>query len=369
MQRDDRLKLIAAVFGVLASLAGASQIGGLIAAGQNDFVAFYVAGREAGGGSVYDSDRYYSFAAEELAARNEALVYIRPPFYALLFKPLTALDYQQAHYFWIVLRLFALAIFLSLFTVPARVDAVLAISVSAPLASSLFNGQDIALLLVVVALALRMQKNQSWLLAGAVLSLLSIKFHLFLSLPLLIIAQRRKDLAVGFGIGCLLLTGLSFVAAGPNWPLEYLEILTQERVSPRLEIMPNIHGLVGNLPSAIWLEAGLSLAVLAASWWIFRRTSFEIAIAVMIVGGFLVSYHSYGYDGAILVPAALTLLARTKSLLVKTASLASLFPLVWTAPAPVVQAVVVVLLVAVVWDLRSCDRQVPPTPVVLRLAS
>ena len=63
------------------------------------FVAFYVAGREAGGGSVYDSDRYYSFAAEELAARNEALVYIRPPFYALLFKPLTALDYQQAHYF------------------------------------------------------------------------------------------------------------------------------------------------------------------------------------------------------------------------------------------------------------------------------
>ena len=92
--------------------------------------------------------------------------------------------------------------------------------------------------------------------------------------------------------------------------------------------MPNIHGLVGNLPSAIWLEAGLSLAVLAASWWIFRRTSFEIAIAVMIVGGFLVSYHSYGYDGAILVPAALTLLARTKSLLVKTASLASLFPLV-----------------------------------------
>ena len=74
MQRDGRLKLIAAVIGVLASLAGASQISGLIAAGQNDFVAFYVAGREAGGGSVYDPDRYYSFAEEELSARSEALV-------------------------------------------------------------------------------------------------------------------------------------------------------------------------------------------------------------------------------------------------------------------------------------------------------
>ena len=252
------------------------------------------------------------------------------------------MDYQQAHYFWIAPRVLAVATFLWLFIVPTRVDVVLAISISVPLASSLLNGQDIALLLVVVALVLRMEKDQSWLLAGAALSLLSIKFHLFLLLPLLIIAQRRKGLAVGFGVGCLLLIGLSFVAAGPNWPLEYLGILTQARISPSLEIMPNVHGLVGNLAGAIWLEAGLSLAVLAASWWIFRRTSFEIAIAVMIVGGFLISYHSYGYDGAILVPAALILLARMKSLLVKTASLASLFPLSWTAPAAAAQAVVVV---------------------------
>ncbi len=353
MARRDRLKLIAAVFGLLASLAGSTQIISLIAAGQNDFVAFYVGGQEAAGGDVYDPARYYDFTEEEFSAHSEALVYIRPPFYALLFKPLAALDYQTAHFCWIGLRLLAVAAFLWLFPFPTRIDSVLAVCVSAPLASSLMNGQDIAVLLVVVALALRMEKAHTGLLAGAVLSLCAIKFHLFFPLPLLIIVRQRRDLVAGFFGAGVALAGLCFVAAGPTWPIAYIETLTQSRINPSLQIMPNIHGLVGNLPGAIWLEAGLTLAVLGASWWVFRRATFEISVALTIVAGFLISYHSYGYDGAILIPAALIFLARMESLAVKAASLASLFPLTWTAPAVAIQIVVIFLFLAVLWEVRS----------------
>ncbi len=362
MARRDRLKLIAAVFGLLASLAGSTRIIGLITAGQNDFVGFYVGGQEAASGDVYDSSRYYRFTEEEFSAHSEALVYIRPPFYALLFKPLAALDYQTAHFCWIGLRLLAVAAFLWLFPFPTRIDGVLAVCVSAPLASSLMNGQDIqdiAVLLVVVALALRMEKAHTGLPAGAVLSLCAIKFHLFFPLPLLIIARQRRDLVAGFFGAGVALAGLSFVAAGPTWPIAYIETLTQSRINPSLQIMPNIHGLVGNLPGAILLEAGLALAVLGACWWVFRRATFEISVALAIVAGFLISYHSYGYDGAILIPAALIFLARMESLAVKAASLASLFPLTWTAPAVAIQIVVIFLFLAVLWEVRSVRS---PTP-------
>jgi len=351
--RRDRLKLIAAVFGLLASLAGSTQIISLIAAGQNDFVPFYVSGREAVGGDVYDSASYYDFTEKEFSSRPEWLAYIRPPFYALLFKPLAALDYQTAHWCWIGLRLLAVAAFLWLFRLPTRIDAVLAVCVSAPLASSLMNGQDIAVLLVVVALALRMEKAHTGFLAGAVLSLCAIKFHLFFPLPLLIFSRQRRDLAAGFFGAGVALVGLSFVAAGPTWPIEYIETLTQSRISPSLQLMPNIHGLVGNMPCAIWLEVGFALAVLGACWWVFRRATFEISVALSIVAGFLISYHSYGHDGAILIPAALIFLARMESLAVKAASLALLFPLTWMAPAVPIQTVMIFLFLAVLWEVRS----------------
>jgi hypothetical protein len=240
---------------------------------------------------------------------GESLVYNRPPFYAVLLWPLGKLPYRESYFVWQTLSVGALVAFILLWRIPDRKAAVLACCWSLPLILAIAHGQDLTFLLLLLAASLRHYRTRPFL-AGFVLSLCAIKFHLFLLLPLLIIGQKRWRLLEGLAAGGAALIAVSFVAAGVGWPLHYLQMM-RLTIDPQPQIMPNFHGLLLGVPYGWLVELLLSLATAVAVWLISRRSDFEYALAAVLVGGLLISHHAYPQDCTLLLPALLILMVRS----------------------------------------------------------
>jgi len=110
--------------------------------GANDFMQLYVGAVEAGGPDLYDPEASYRFQQKQFGGIAEAVIYVRPAFYALLLKPLTWLgSYDAAHAAYTVLRLLAIVGFVLLWPKQGRWDAVMFTLMSLPLFIGLMNGQ------------------------------------------------------------------------------------------------------------------------------------------------------------------------------------------------------------------------------------
>ena len=98
--------------------------------------------------------------------------------------------------------------------------------------------------------------------------------------------------------------------------------------------MPNLHGALSELPASAALELAASIAVAAAVWFTARRGSFSIALRARdslhsnasLVGGLLLSQHSYLLDTAVVLPAALTVMTLSSSKALKVVALLLLVP-------------------------------------------
>ena len=306
MHRELIVKLVisAAIAGAIGAVMSRSSERAL--SGANDFIPLYVGAQSVGSDDLYAPEAYIEFQNERFGAAGESLRFTRPPFYAVLLAPLGLLDYQWSYWAWCALRLAGVAVFILFFPgAKSKADTLLWVALSIPIYAGLMAGQDSLLLLPLLALALRWERSRP-LAAGLALSLCAIKFHLFLMIPLLFLAQRRWDVAKGFAGGAALLTVLSFAGGGLSWPAEYYRTLTDNRVSPEAELMPNLHGL--GLPAAA--EAALCLLAAVAAWFIMRRVRFELGLAAALLGGLLISYHAYVMDTVILIPALMTILLR-----------------------------------------------------------
>lgn len=302
------------------------QVSDPIRTARNDFIPLYVAAKLAGTGDLYDAHAYYAFMIHRFEALHESLRFTRLPFYAALLWPISFLPYETAYGVWWLLRLAALAAFVALWRIPSRSDALLFTVLSLPVFASLAAGQDTILLLLFIALTFRSWEKGKLFSAGLALSLCAIKFHLFVLLPLLFWRQRLGRMAAGFGSGAAALLALTFVVEGWRWPLDYLRVLTDGRVHPGPDSMPNLHGLFAGLPHGLYLEAFAVAAVLWAAWWSLRDASFPSGFGLTLLGGLLLSFHSYLMDAAILLPALLIVLAGTTSRWIKIAGTLLLSP-------------------------------------------
>jgi Glycosyltransferase family 87 len=293
---------------------------------RNDFLPLYVAGKLAGTGDLYDPHAYYAFMIQRFAALHESLRFTRLPFYAVLLWPLSLLSYKTAYGVWWLLRIAALGAFVALWRIPSRADAALFTVLSLPVFASLAAGQDSILLLLFIAVAFRDWERGNDYRGGLALSLCAIKFHLFVLLPLLLWRQRLSRMAAGFGTGAAALAGVSFAVEGWRWPLEYFGVLTDGRVHPGPDTMPNLHGLFAALPHGAYLEIAAALAVVAAAWVTLRAVAFPSGFALTLLGGLLLSFHSYMMDAAILLPALLIVMAGTTRRSLKIAGALLLSP-------------------------------------------
>lgn len=331
VSRADLVALgFAALIGLGLNLFVALPLAPRAIQGDNDFPVFYMGGALAGSPALWDAAEYMELQQRELGSSDDSLVWIRPPFYALLLKPLSWLPFRQANAAWLVLRLAALGLAAATWRFSPRAALLLAVAVSPALMANLLGGQDALFVLGLAAAALFAAERGRPVAAGMVLSLATIKFNLLLPLPLLLAAQRRWRILQGVALGGVGLAALSVAAAGASWPADYLAALRQDRIHPNLQAMPSLSGLLSDVPQRPVWQTALTLALLAAVWFAFQRCDLRRGWALALATGVLAAPHAYLADCALLLPALLYAVDRSELRALKLGAMLLLFPpLLW----------------------------------------
>ena len=320
--------------------------------GQNDFRQFYVGGKLAVSGNLYNFDRVLEAQRDALGESNERMMPGRLPFYYAALAPLGRLPYHVALRLWNGCTILATALFVWLSPKARRAQLAVACCWSLPLVFSTAIGQDVGFVLLILVLTLRTLDSEQPLLAGLILSLCLIKFHLFLLLPLLFLGKREGRLASGFSIGAAVLLLISFVA-GWDWPRAYLA-LNLHAVSEDSRLMPTLHGLADHFPARDVVEFVLSVAVIGLVWRVVRRADFEVALTATFLGGLLLTRHAYLQDCGMLVGSLVTLFQRPGNAVVRYCALVLLLPipyvLFFMQGGATTAALFVLLLAAMAWS-------------------
>jgi len=295
--------------------------------GQNDFVQLYTAAKLAGTPDLYSRTANLAAVQATLGFTMDSVVYTRPPFYAALLKPLAALPYPAAY------AVFSLATFSSILWFVVRFqkqcsELPLFAAMSIPALTSLCDGQDTPLLLVILGGFILLTRQGHDFAGGLVLSLCAIKFHLFLFLPVLLLITKRWRILGGSVFGIAILTGAGMLVDGPDSIRQYLNVLRDPWINPRATIMPNLHGLVATLHGDARLELLLAAAVLLAFLCTARQSeNFEFLFAASLVCGLLVSFHSGVVDDLVLLPVFVSVMSATSNAPLRAACALILTPI------------------------------------------
>ncbi len=320
------------IYGLLGILSLGLMLGVIstqserVLAGANDFLAFYSGARLLDTGELYDNDRLQEVSRERTGMSSPEHGYIRLPFHAAFVWPLSRLPYKTAYLLWELLLAGAFAGFIALWR-PPHLMAVFCFSMMSLAAfAAMSNGQDDTFLLLFLALTAWLHRKGRIFLAGAVLSLCAIKFHLFLLTPVILAGLRAWRFTRGFLAGGAALAVISFLAAGWSWPGRFVKSILTPEFTPIVTSMPNLRGLMAGLGLGLPGEVAAGASLAAAAWIVARRGDFEKALATSVAGGLLLSGHAYAQDLTVLLPAALYSLATTKLPPLRLVSLFLLIP-------------------------------------------
>jgi hypothetical protein len=271
--------------------------------GQNDFVQLYAGAKLAGTPDLYSRSANLALIKSIQGFTMDTVVYTRPPFYAALLRPLAALPYRVAYAVFSLLTLASILWFVIRFSKECPSLPFFA-AISIPLLTALSNGQDTPFLLAILGGSILLTRRKMEFLGGLVLSLCAIKFHLFLFLPILLLAEKRWRILGGAASGVALLAALGVLVNGMDSTRQYVRVLRDPWINPSAIGMPNLHGLVAVWHGDARLELLLGAAVLLAFLWTTQRSkSYEFLLAASLVCGLLVSFHSGVADDVVLVPA------------------------------------------------------------------
>ena len=269
--------------------------------GENDFVQLYTGARLVGTHDLYSRTANLAVVKATLGFAMDSVVYTRPPFYAVLLKPLALLPYRVAYAVFSLATLSSVLWFVIRFSRECSPLPFFA-AMSIPVLTAICGGQDTPFLLAILGASVLLIRNKSDLLAGLILSLLAIKFHLFLFLPILLLIKKRWHILGGAAMGSAILAGLGVFVAGADSLRQYVNVLRDPWINPSATIMPNLHGLVATLHGDAKLELlFVAVVVVAFLWMVWQTESFEFLLAGSLVCGLLVSVHSGVADDIILL--------------------------------------------------------------------
>lgn len=325
--RDKATRAAVRAAGVVLMIALGCTHGGRLLSGILDFAGLYSGALLSGTGHLYDQTSVLAMSNRVIGASNDNYYYVRPPFYALVLKPLTMLPYRAALTLFVVLNLLALAWFVWRFA-SGTPELPIVIAFSLPVLACVLYGQDSLLVLFFAAAPVWQLRQRHDFTAGLILSLCAIKFHLFLLVPMALIIRHRWR-ALGGGVtGVAALTGLSFVAGGLSWPAAYWATLRNPEISSGMICMPNVRTLVyplvgDNVLTAIILAGVvLALGVLA----MVKAPDDEFALACALVGGLLLGLHGGIHDCVIGLLIFVMFLKSSKDKLIRIAATVSIAP-------------------------------------------
>jgi hypothetical protein len=290
-----------------------------------DFPAFYVASRLVRTNDQYNVEKILQLQETVIGERRPKLLSMRLPFYYWFLSPLGALPYVFAYRAWIAIVWLSAILAVLCYPVPDRFTLVVATLASLPLLQSFLVAQDVSVALLVVACGLALRMRGARFAAGLVFSLLAIKFHLFLLVPVVFLLRREARLVAGLTAGVAALAGLSFAVGGSTWPQDYWRIISNPVASPGPYVMPNLAAVDYFLGGSGFLEWALAGIVVAAVAIVAIASEFELAFAAALIGSLLISHHSYVQDAAVLIPALLVV--RSHGGIAATGALICLTPL------------------------------------------
>jgi hypothetical protein len=309
-----------------------------------DFSAFYSGGALAGSAQLYSPDAAFAEQERALGCHHKNLVFIKPPFYALLMWPFAQLPFLPAFYLFRTLVLAGVGLFLWLWPGDRWVAAA-ACAWSVPLATTFTVGQDVIFVLVAAMGGYRMLRRGRGFAAGVLLGLCAIKLHLFLLLPVLLLRGRLwKTVGGGAAVGAIWLA-MCFAAAGPNWISMYRAALADPRLNPYAYNMVNLRGLFGYNSPWIWPAA---VVVAGLCGYLIWRGSLEVALAAVLAGGVLITPHTTVSDATLFLP-GLLLARRMGPAAARAVAAFALTPLYVFLPRGAMQVAVVAIIVAAVW--------------------
>ena len=264
----------------------------------SDFSAFYAGGKLAGSPNLYVPQAAFDVERKAMGCVMENLVFIRPPFYALLMWPLAQLPFMTALVLWRILGLAAVGAFIWMWPGDKWIAAA-ACAWYLPLASNFTMGQDVAFLVVLLLGAYYCLKSDKLFWAGILFGLCVIKFHLFVLLPLLIIHKRLWRTVPGILCVSVIALAASYLAAGRNWIELYRVSLHDFRMDPYPWNMVNLKALFYG-HSEWWIPSAAIIVLI--SWYVIYKGSLEISLAAVVIGGLLINPHTTISDGTLMLP-------------------------------------------------------------------
>lgn len=290
------------ILGVAFLCALELPYGNSVLLGHNDFSTFYAGAKFARTPALYDHDIMRQTVREGWPDSPDQEVYLRAPFYAMLLKPLTAFSYRTALIIFTCLTLGSFLWFVIRFSKECP-DLTILAAFSIPMFLNINGGADVALLLPLVGAFILLSRRGRDFAAGFVLAFCAIKFHLFVFVPLLLLFKKRWRMLAGASTGTALLAligGISLL--GPWLNVIFSPLITGMPIW-KLCPAPNIHGLVTVLGGGAPIEFLLAgLVILFFVWACFRTDNFELLLALSLICGLLVSFHSFAYDDLLLMP-------------------------------------------------------------------
>jgi hypothetical protein len=272
----------------------------------SDFPAFYTAAR-APWDKLYDLDYFTRRQLElrkTLGDRRDLQPFPRAPFYALLLKPFGWTDYRTALHVWLALNS---ATMLGCAWLLRRLygggpQILIWMIAFYPISFALAIGQDSALVLGALLLALWFHRQGRDWPAAFFLSLAFQKFHLLLLVPLALWRHGRRGWLARFAACLGFWAALNVALVGPSGVRNYLHVLRAGVVDRLFALSWNIRSLAYH---AGWELPGYLLGVLlVTAWfvWLARRLPFENAFWCGVGLSLLLAWHSLKYDYTLAFP-------------------------------------------------------------------
>lgn len=268
--------------------------------GENDFLQLYAGARHVGTPELYDIEASKRVHKEVTGSEKyyPSIYYTRLPFYALLLHPLSWMPYRTAYYVFEAISAVVIVAFLIAW-VRLYPELIVFASLSVPLLVNVLNGQDVGIAVSIAGFSMLLYRAGREFLAGLVLSLAAIKFHLLVMIPVALILHRRWAFLRGGLVGGAALLVLSAVADGFDWPKRFLGVVGNPELHPGPDHMITFRNLAWFLTGAENrpLEFALSAVVVGAFVYAaLRIRDFQVVFGLALVTGMVVCHHAYSQD-------------------------------------------------------------------------
>ena len=287
-----------------------------------DFVAFYSAAIELGNDTTFDSlysiENQHARQTEIAALGSRIHAFVSPAFVAVLWIPLTKIEYKVAVLIWqvLMLLLFGFAFSLIQKELSPQPFSVAWYLVFFPVFATFWFGQMTAIYFLAMVIWFLSARKRSWILCGLALGVFALKPQLMLGPTLvLMLSKQWKPLVVGAVVFSI--PYLMWFQVNPNLLWEYVErvdevaaIISAIPLWGRQSLLGVLQGV--GLASPWWGLVTLSLGccVAVAGWFRLAPTygsrQWHVATAWVLCVSLIASPHLYVYDVALfLVPFAL----------------------------------------------------------------